>query len=60
MEEWNASFTVEEATMTKLLNKLEEIDVTATPSFKVTDKHGNTAIYKRERVYEKSRGIGEA
>ena len=40
-------FAIDEATGTKLREMLDDIDVTRTPRITISDRHGNTAIYRR-------------
>ena len=52
MDEWSASVTVDEATMSKLFDIFEDIDIRNTPSFTITDKHGCKAVYQRLVILE--------
>lgn len=45
------TFTVEEATMNKLREKFEDVNVNECPWFDVQDRHGNAARYYREDAY---------
>ena len=65
MDEWSASVTVDEATMSKLFDIFENIDIRNTPSFTITDKYGTKAIYQRLVILEgngneKNRRTGKA
>lgn len=47
------TFTVEEATMNKLREKFEDVNVNECPWFDVQDRHGNAARYYREDAQPK-------
>ena len=47
------SFTMDEATMTKLRELMDDIDVTKTRKFTLSDRHGNTATYVRQDAQPK-------
>lgn len=48
------TFTVEEATMRKLYERFEDVNVNECPYFDVKDRYGNAARYYREDAYPKT------
>lgn len=48
------TFTVEEATMRKLYERFEDVNVNECPYFDVKDRYGNAARYYREDAYTKT------